>query len=125
MPGSGQGVGAGGTLFHCEEEQGRQLSTPFQLQAGPGCADEAPDAGSECQGEGSPKDTHGGWVLTWPRVSTHCSLMGDLRQGNHVSVLPTQLVDGSACLIQTLERVKERKAQGAGRDQAWSLLFLV
>lgn len=88
-------------------------------------ADEAPDAGAECQGEGSPKDTHDGWALIWPRVSTHCSLMCDLRQGNHVSALPTQLVHGSACLIQTSERAKERKAQGAGRDQAWSLLFLV
>jgi len=77
-------------------------------------ADEAPDAGSECRSEGSWKDTHDSWALTWPRVSTHHCLMGDLRQANHLSLLETQLVHGSACLIQMSEGVDERKAQGTG-----------
>lgn len=64
-PGSGQRVGAGGTLFHGEEEQGRPLSPPSSSRRDQGAADEAPDAGSECQSEGSQKDTRDGWVLTW------------------------------------------------------------
>lgn len=63
-PGSGQRVGAGGTLFHGEEEQGRPLSPPSSSRRDQGAADEAPDAGSECQSEGS-QDTRDGWVLTW------------------------------------------------------------
>ncbi|XP_025771113.1 synaptotagmin-7 [Puma concolor] len=54
--------GAGGTLFHGEEEQGRPLSPPSSSRRDQGAADEAPDAGSECQSEGSQKDTRDGWL---------------------------------------------------------------